>query len=626
MIMKKGRHLSKWFERPGARWILFSVILLAGVSLCEGEIRTDSRTPYVHVITLYDKDSERIDHKDRFEAKPYSATVTCGKCHDVEAIHTGWHFNAQNSNVAPGRRGEPWVWVDGETRTQLPLSYRDWPGTYRPSEVGLSQWEFARHFGRHLPGMMLSQPESESNSEDSNPGRWPITGGLEDDCLICHSGDPSYNAGEWAVQVEKENYQWASVAAAGLAVIKGDTRKLPDDFDPEFPELSGPDVQLPTTQYYASKFDANGRVFFDIVRVPRDERCYFCHTTHGVDLNLPPRHQEDLDIHTRAGMSCTDCHRHGLDHMVTRSYEGEETHNDNISAGTLTCRACHIGQEGTDDPFKFGGRLGAPIAKHEDFPAIHFEKMECTVCHSGRWAQMDTLAIQTSLAHGLGLSDEHRHRDDPPYLVEPVFLRQSNGKIGIHRALWPAFWAVWEDEKITPLPLEEVNATLSSLLKVPAEEKEDSPKGWKPITDEEIQKALKKIQSGLKEAQTAVYVNGGLAHKLVDGKISSFEHSSAKPYTWSLAHDVRGAGQSLGIRGCTDCHADDVPFFFGQVTVATPGAKVGAKRMHELQGDYGPEFKKTHLFFKIMIIGTMVLLLLHIGGDLMRQALNKRAK
>ncbi|MCH9023093.1 MAG: hypothetical protein IID32_10075, partial [Planctomycetes bacterium] len=236
------------------------------------------------------------------------------------------------------------------------------------------------------------------------------------------------------------------------------------------------------------------------------------------------------------------------------------------------------------------------------------------------------LAIQTSLAHGLGLSDEHRHRDDPPYLTEPVFVRQSNGKIGIHRAIWPAFWGVLEDETISPLPPQEVNGTLSALLKVPAKDKDNYPRGWKPITGEEIQAALEKIQPGLKEGQTAVYVNGGSAQKLVDGKVVSFEDSSAKPYTWPLAHDVRGAGQSLGMRGCTDCHADDTPFFFGQVTVATPGPTVKPRLMHEMQGDYGPEFKKTNLFFKIMIIGTMILLLLHIGGDLMRQMLNKRKK
>ena len=62
------------------------------------------------------------------------------------------------------------------------------------------------------------------------------------------------------------------------------------------------------------------------------------------------------------------------------------------------------------------------------------------------------------------------------------------------------------------------------------------------------------------------------------------------------------------------------------MTVATPGPTVKPRLMHEMQGDYGPEFKKTNLFFKIMIIGTMILLLLHIGADLMRQRLIKRKK
>src|SRR5207244_11240622 len=31
----------------------------------------------------------------------------------------------------------------------------------------------------------------------------------------------------------------------------------------------------------------------------------------------------DLDFHIRASMSCVDCHRNGVDHMIVRGYEGE---------------------------------------------------------------------------------------------------------------------------------------------------------------------------------------------------------------------------------------------------------------------------------------------------------------
>ena len=60
------------------------------------------------------------------------------------------------------------------------------------------------------------------------------------------------------------------------------------------------------------------------------------------------------------------------------------------------------------------------------------------------------------------------------------------------------------------------------------------------------------------------------------------ELEAARPYLWPIAHDIRPAAQSLGIRYCTDCHATDGPFFFGDVTVDSPVvAARGAKKMVE---------------------------------------------
>src|SRR5207247_406523 len=79
-------------------------------------------------------------------------------------ISTGWHFNAADPKIAPGRPGEPWILTDSairvdpkepaqsNTRTQIPLSYRDWPGVWRPADIGFSDWKFAFAFGSHLPG------------------------------------------------------------------------------------------------------------------------------------------------------------------------------------------------------------------------------------------------------------------------------------------------------------------------------------------------------------------------------------------------------------------------------------------------------------------------------------------
>jgi len=86
---------------------------------------------------------------------------------------------------------------------------------------------------------------------------------------------------------------------------------------------------------------------------------------------------------------------------------------------------------------------------------------------------------------------------------------------------------------------------------------------------------------------TAVYVSGGIVYK--PGEAGSLDeqdgHPAAEPYMWPIAHGVRPAAQSLGIRYCTDCHATDAPFFFGDVGVDSPIAAASEKvrRMAEFQ-------------------------------------------
>ena len=69
----------------------------------------------------------------------------------------------------------------------------------------------------------------------------------------------------------------------------------------------------------------------------------------------------------------------------------------------------------------------------------------------------------------------------------------------------------------------------------------------------------------------AVYICGGKLYQLDDSDQLIFaEHPAAAPYLWPLAHNVRPAAQSLGVRKCQDCHSTTEPFFFGQVAVDSP--------------------------------------------------------
>lgn len=151
-------------------------------------LKTDSRAPYVHRLTLYDHDGKVIDPNSR-EPVPYSPAMTCGKCHPYGQIAHGWHFNARDQDVPGGRRGEPWLLVDPQTGTVLPISGRRWPGTYSPEQIGLTNWQFVLKFGAHTPGGGYGEPDKPTLDKSPEALRWAISGQLEIDCLFCHSAD-----------------------------------------------------------------------------------------------------------------------------------------------------------------------------------------------------------------------------------------------------------------------------------------------------------------------------------------------------------------------------------------------------------------------------------------------------
>ena len=106
-----------------------------------------------------------------------------------------------------------------------------------------------------------------------------------------------------------------------------------------------------------------------------------------------------------------------------------------------------------------------------------------------------------------------------------------------------------------------------------------------------------------------------------DGALAAADHPAAEPVSWALGHDVRPAVQSLGGRACTDCHAQDAPFFFAQVTPQGPPLTqaVESRPMHAfmaLDGNFQKLFGLTFEFrpvFKIVMLvasGFVLLVLL----------------
>ena len=132
------------------------------------------------------------------------------------------------ANVPAGRPGQPWIYADAATGTQIPLSYRTWPGTFRPDQVGLSPFQFAQLFGRQMPGGGAGEIDTKNDTEIP---RQIVSGKLEINCLSCHDRDPAHDQAEYTAQVAKQSFRWAATASAPFASVSGSAKEMDDTFD-----------------------------------------------------------------------------------------------------------------------------------------------------------------------------------------------------------------------------------------------------------------------------------------------------------------------------------------------------------------------------------------------------------
>jgi len=558
---------------------LISVLTAADTDLTfSGDESDGSRAVPVHLIPLIDEEGEKITPADEL-LLPFSMRQSCAACHDYEKISRGWHFNAAEPNVAPGRQGQPWIFVDAGTATQIPLSHRTWPGTFRPEQLGLTSWKFVQVFGRQMAGGGVGELDSDIPDEVV---RGFVSGKLEINCMACHDADPAHNQAEYADQIARQNFRWAAAATCSFASVSGKAVNIPSNYDPLMPQpLNDPKLVPPTITYHKNAFDHKNQVFFDIVRKVPAERCYFCHSNHDIGKSGLGKWATDEDVHLAAGLTCVDCHRNGLDHNITRGYEGEASVSKNPLAAISSCENCHK-----------EGRLGAPVPEHSGIPPAHFDKLTCTACHSGSWPDQKTLRTKTSRAHALGTYNVNKSDDVLPHIIYPVFAKQLDGKIGPHKLFWPAFWGSLKGQEVAPIDLETVRPIAGKIIN----DKELPPSGdWPSLTGEQIGKVLELLETTEGEP---VYVCGGKLYHLDDkGRLIATEHNAAKPYLWPIAHDVRPAAQSLGARRCEECHSTDASFFFAEVEVDTPIASEqgSVKKMIEFQ-ELRPVYMKLFAF------------------------------
>jgi len=481
--------------------------------------RTDwdgSRTVPVHNILLKDEFNQKIIPTETYPL-PFSTRYTCAPCHNYSQIQKGLHFTSVNS-TQDGRPGEPWFWVDLETGTALPVSYRNWPGVFHPEELGLTYWEFTLLFGRHRVGGGISEPELEERSPDS---RWNVAGTLGINCLACHNHSHKQSHSEWTFQILRENFRWAATASSGLGEVGGMASRLPETWD----IYDGPnpdDTQyavVPYVQYDPSQFNQKHEVFFDLNHKPDDERCLVCHSVSSV---YQRQFLAESDAHTAAGIQCVDCHRNDLSHQMIRGYEGESGHYNLPSADEFTCRGCHLRESKTTHKNFDAGRLGAPYPTHKKIPPVHLERLSCTACHSGSIPDKNLDRVKSSRANRLGIYGIARWDMDYPVIQEPVFQRDSTGRLTPHRLVWPSFWGFIQENKVHPLRPSAVKEAAGQTLHPEAEA-------------EEILSALAAIPD---IKGTPVFVSSGKLYKLrYNGNLITSPYSGKSPETkifWAL--------------------------------------------------------------------------------------------
>ena len=394
-----------------------SLILIAtAMGVWVGVMASDfngGRTVPVHRFAPIDREGDKVSVRARMPVA-VSQEKTCAQCHDVEKMHGGSHFRNGGTNDVVNRvNREPWFLcsTNGGCRT---VSLAD--------RGGLTAWEWTKTFGYAFPGGGLANSPAALDEAAGERQRWFVTGPLEMNCLACHSQD-DYDVSEWAKQTLRENWSGAALAAAGYARVEGMNARLDAAWDPFIAE--NPDDHLfkvpEKVVYDPAKFDDKGRCTFRVGR-PKNENCLACHAVSAVGV---PSHRMAGDVHLQRGMRCIDCHQTGMDHRIE----------------TKSCASCHIEKAGA-----------GPKPRHTGLPLVHFEKLSCTVCHSGITGEGKRAQVRTMRANRIGIYGKAQWETDCPFIEEPFVRKNADGMVELCRRVVVdgsncVYWAFAHDVK-----------------------------------------------------------------------------------------------------------------------------------------------------------------------------------
>jgi hypothetical protein len=495
--------------------------------------------------------------------------------------------------IAGGGKGQAIVLSAGNLHPGGgPLEYGRKADGRRDLSKNLIQGE--REKSTPLDGDYTSQHTPDGKS------RFRESGVVEGDCLMCHL--KGYRLDRRNRQLSLRNYRWAATAGAGLGEIKG---AVFTPAGPDAPQEDGTSprgewnfVRRPVVQYAWDNrklFTPQGKFRGSalISKSVETDNCTQCHRVmdgqKSGTLYMPAG-----DLHLKAGLRCTDCHTlagrtqtERLRHHIGKGWSPTSTaRNDLDGAGMKTCANCHL--EGQYKQTRAGMPKEAknPDNIHRSLfhkATFHFYLLQCSTCHAPErktrsvylmdhstgqpaWYSTDKTALITRPDETKQFASElwkpwmDRHvrvkGDGERYVAAVPKVRQWFGEMlseGVVRPIGMEYVrkAAAGQKKLTTVEVTTLNG--------------EKVKQTTVATEEDIRTMIRTLTD--MGFRNVVFVADQLYELKKDKILGSPAPALTQAVMFPIYHGNMpvSAKKTLGQKGkpdgCTDCHADNAPFF-----------------------------------------------------------------
>ena len=430
--------------------------------------------------------------------------------------------------------------------------------------------------------------------------RFRESGVVEGDCLMCHL--KGYRLDRRNDQLARRNYRWAATAGAGLGEIKGAV------FTPARPDAPQEDGTSPRGEWNFTRrpvvqYTWDNRKLFTpegkfkgsalISKSVEADSCTQCHRQmdgqKSGTLYLPGG-----DLHLKAGLRCTDCHTlagktqaERLRHRIGKGWSPTSTaRNDLDGAGMKTCAGCHLEGHYKQTRADMPKEAKNPDNIHRslfDKATFHFYLLHCSACHASERKTRSVYLMDHSTGQPAWYST-----DKAGLVTRPDDLKQLASEL----------WKPWTDrhervkgdgERYVPA-VPKVSQWFGELLPqgtvrpIGLEYVKQAASGQKKLTTVEVVTV-----TGQKMKQTTVATGEDIllmikalsdmgfknvvfvADQLYEMKKDKNQGRPVPAFTQAVMFPIYhgnlpvSAKKTLGLKGkpdgCTDCHADNAPFF-----------------------------------------------------------------